>query len=799
MESAVHIFGVRHLSPGGAKHLLQFLDEMKPTAVLIEGPADATAEIRHLTNKRTKPPVALLAFTDSLPVRTAMWPFAVYSPEFQAMKWAKENGAEAAFIDLPSSVTLALRDKRQGGEADGVEADDAEAAEEADSTSGDGRDDGATDGRAGDGKSDGEPEGSAIGSIYERIAELAGEHDYDMYWERHYEHNLNSGAYREAILAFSREMRELSEAKERSDQPYEFAHNAIREAYMRREIGKAVQAGHQPDRIVVVCGAYHAAALEHWQDAMTDEEYALLPKRSAKLTLMPYSYYRLSTKSGYGAGNHAPYYYEMMWQHMEQGTLDELPEHYLSRIARRLREEGHHRSTAEVIEAVRLAQSLAALHGGSAPTHRDLRDAAQTLLGRGELSVIAEALAHIDVGTAIGELADGVSQTPIQDDLNRLLKKLKLDKYRTAVAADLALDLRENRRVKSEEAAFLDLNRSTLLHRLALLGISFAKQQASGQENATWAEHWVLRWSPEVEIEVVESTLLGETVEVAAAFKLKGQLESCGSIAEASALIKVACRCGMIAQMEEARSTLQHLAADSRDVVQLAAAARELSTTISYGDLRRIDTAHLLPLMMELFSRACLFLVEGSGCNDEAAHGMTSAMNELNAIASDHYEHIDEELWLQELQELAERDDLNPRLSGFAAAILLERNKMTAEQCAQEVSRRLSPGIPADIGAGWFEGLSLRNRYALLSRMSLWEQLNEYIGSLEDEEFLRALVFLRRAFSSFDPREKTMIAELLGELWGTGAEQTAEALTGELKEDEEEMIDQLNDFDFEDF
>ena len=89
-----------------------------------------------------------------------------------------------------------------------------------------------------------------------------------------------------------------------------------------------------------------------------------------------------------------------------------------------------------------------------------MRDAAQTLLGRGELAVVAEELARVEIGTAIGELAEGVSQTPIQDDLNRQLKRLKLEKYKSVVANDLILDLRENRRVTSKESAYLDLNRS---------------------------------------------------------------------------------------------------------------------------------------------------------------------------------------------------------------------------------------------------------------------------------------------------------------------------------------------------
>ncbi|GGF84461.1 hypothetical protein GCM10010912_32070 [Paenibacillus albidus] len=780
-EAAVHIFGVRHLSPGGAKHVLDYLNELQPTAVLIEGPADATPEIPHLVNPATKPPIAVLAFTDDLPVRTVLWPFAVYSPEYQGLKWAQENGAECAFIDLPSSVTLAMKDALLP-KARVV----AESQPELPPGSPD-------------------PEKTEVdlapaeSSVYTRIAEIAGEYDYDMYWERNYEHNASVGAYREAILALSAEMRELSEAAEQREQPAEHAYNYVREAYMRRQIQATIAAGHDPGRIVVICGAYHAAALAELKEVMSDSELAVLPSRSTKLTLMPYSYYKLSTMSGYGAGNGAPHYFELMWNALKTGKQQELPHTYLSTVARLLRDNGTHRSTAEVIEAVRLAESLAALHGGSAPTHRDLRDAAQTLLGHGDLAVVAEALARIDVGTSIGSLAEGVSQTPIQDDLNRLFKKLKLTKYKTAVADTLDLDLRENRRVSSEEAAYLDLNRSLLFHRLSLLGVAFAKKQQSGQNAATWAESWVIQWTPEVEIQVVESTLLGETVEVACAYVLREKLGDCRSIAEASALIRVACECGMTSQMEEGRQTLQRLAADSRDVVQIAAAARELSTIISFGDIRRVDTVPLVPLLEQLFLRGCLFLLDASNCNDEAADGMVTAMNELNRIGLDHSDTVDEALWLQELMFLSERDDRNPRLSGFACAILMERNAITAEQCAAEVSRRLSPGIPADLGAGWFEGLSMRNRYGLLSRMSLWEQLNEYITSLQDAEFTRALVFLRRAFSAFSPREKTMVAELLGELWGVNVEQAAEILTGELKEEETKMLDDLNDFDFEDF
>src|SRR5262249_35864197 len=162
--------------------------------------------------------------------------------------------------------------------------------------------------------------------------------------------------------------------------------------------------------------------------------------------------------------------------------------------------------------------------GGLAPTLADLRDAAVALLGQGELTTVKESLAHVDVGTAIGQLPKGVSQTSIQEDFDRELGRLKLEKYRTTVQQELDLDLRENRRVKSAEAAFLDLHRSSFFHRLRVLGVSFAQPITIRQQSATWAEKWRMQWTPESEIELVEAVLLGETVELATAYKLKSQL-----------------------------------------------------------------------------------------------------------------------------------------------------------------------------------------------------------------------------------------------------------------------------------
>ncbi len=772
----INLFGVRHLSPSGAWHLRRYLDRIRPELVLIEGLSDAASLTEHWVNRQTVPPIAILAYTTQLPVRTLVYPIARYSPEFQGVVWAHENDATVDFIDLPSDIFLGLQElayQRRNASKDSPRDASSESSSEEETT-----------------ESDILEESRRF---YQRIAELSDEPNYDSYWERNFEHNLVEESYRQGALVLGKELRE----REAISLPF-LAENLVRESYMRRRIEEAIQRGVSPDKIVAVVGAFHAPVLSGEHPAMTDEELARLPRRESKLTLMPYSYFRLSHQSGYGAGNSAPAYFELMWDAINDGDLPGLANRYLSTIAHRSRANGTHRSTAEVIEGVRLARTLAAMHSGQNPTLEDLHDAAVTLIGYGELSSVAESIAHVDVGTAIGTLPAGVSRTSIQDDFDRLLIQWKLEKYRTTIKQPLNLDLRENRQAKSEGAAFLDSNRSTFLHRLRILEVLFAEPVRTQQDSATWAENWNLQWSPESEITLVESILLGETIEVAAAYKLKQKVEASQSISESASLVLDACQADMPSMMELAQKQVQFLSAESVDVVELASAAFQLFQVVRYGTVRRFDGASLIPLIRDLFVKCALSLFDAANCDNGAAVKLVEGMDLLNRVAYELHEEIDESLWKEALLKLSDSDDRNPILSGLACSILLERNWMTNESLGREVSRRLSPGIPADLGAGWFEGIAIRNRYSLIARQVLWEQLSAYIDALDEEEFRRSLVFLRRSFGAFSPNEKRNIVENLANIWGLDADSTNEALETPLSESENQALEDLNDFDFDD-
>lgn len=790
-KGSPHIFGIRHLSPAGAYYIRKYLDRIDPQLVLIEGPSDFTELIGDLGAKEVKPPVAVMAYTQNLPIQTVLYPFAVYSPEYQAVLWAQEHGRLCRFCDLPSEVFLGLEEQRQIQWREQLLGEKVKEDAKKDAELGTEEEPGTEKEFGIKAESETVPKDreQRTTDVYRRLDELSDDGDSETFWERTMEHAADEEGYRKGSGEFGSSLRALSMGDSQEDEE-----NRLREAYMRREIARAVKEGTDPERIVVVTGAFHVDGLSGGEKPMTEKEFKKLPRLEAKKTLMPYSYFRLSERSGYGAGNHAPAYYEFLWEGLCRQIPDYAARRYLSSLAAYQREHGGMVSSAEIIEALRLAFSLAELHGSRLPVLKDLRDGAVTCMGHGKLSEISLAVADTEIGTGIGSLPEGVSQTSIQSDFNRWLKELRLEKYKSVTAQELSLDLREKLTVKSERSAFLDLERSFFLHRLKVLGIAFASPQAVRQERATWAEQWILRWTPEAEIQIVEAVLKGDTIQQAASFQLKERTMGAG-IAGIAAVIEEACNCGMPTSMEYAVKALQETAVDAAAVTEIAETAGRLSLVLRYGDIRRLNREPLIPILSQLSLRACLILPGECVCDDGAAKEMARAIMTLHEVFVNH-DFLDRQRWIQVLTEVAARDDLNTRLSGLGAAILLEMGEMDSQELGREVQRRLSKGIPAELGAGWFEGLSMKNHYALIARLTLWEKLSEYLEELDDEEFKRALVFLRRAFADFSSEEKNQIAENLGEIWQVNPSIASEVLNGPVSQEELSLLSGLDDFDF---
>ena len=99
----VEVFGIRHHGPGSARSLAAALTDYQPDSVLIEGPADADPLLRWVLADGMTPPLALLAYAPDRPQTAAFWPYAAFSPEWQAMIYALRRDIEVGFCDLPAA------------------------------------------------------------------------------------------------------------------------------------------------------------------------------------------------------------------------------------------------------------------------------------------------------------------------------------------------------------------------------------------------------------------------------------------------------------------------------------------------------------------------------------------------------------------------------------------------------------------------------------------------------------------------------------------------------------------------
>jgi Family of unknown function (DUF5682) len=380
--TVIRLFGVRHHGPGSARSLRDALAELGPDVVLIEGPPEADGLVGLAGDPHMRPPVALLAYVPGQPKTAAFWPFAVFSPEWQAIRYALGAGLPVRFCDLPAAHLLAMAGREP------------------------------------------EPRDDPIGDL----ARAAGYDDPERWWEDAVEHVPGPSSVFDAIA----EAIGILRADEDEPDP----RDAIREAHMRKALRQTVRDGYQ--RIAVVCGAWHVPALQRLPSAAADERLLRgLPKAKAtSLTWVPWTYGRLAYTSGYGAGLRSPGWYDHLFSSNSQPI-----ERWLAKAAGVLRDQGIPASTAHVIESVRLAQTLAVLRGRPLAGLEEVTEAARAVLCEGSDLLTELIQRRLVVGERLGAVPAATPMVPLQRDLRDQQKSLRLRPE--AAPRDYNLDLRK--------------------------------------------------------------------------------------------------------------------------------------------------------------------------------------------------------------------------------------------------------------------------------------------------------------------------------------------------------------------
>lgn len=736
-DSCFHLFGIRHHGPGCARSLVQALDALQPDCLLVEGPPEGETMLPFVLDAGLTPPVALLIYNPDDSQQAAFYPFAEFSPEWQALGHALARNTPTRFVDLPMSCQFAL-DKAQ-----------IEAAKQAAEAAASEAEAGAIDESKTDAETDGSTEETELeeADLYADplhwLGQAAGYDDGESWWNHLVEERNDSLELFAAISEAMTTVRSEAPARRRSD--YEQQREVLREAHMRKCMRQAQKDGFE--RIAVVCGAWHVPALEKLPAAKADNDLLkALPKTKVAATWAPWSYHNLSNASGYGAGIAAPAWYEHLWR---SGGTQQRAVGWLARAARLFRAEDLDCSSAHIIEAARLADALAALRAHHQPGLDELCEALRTVVCMGDDAPMQLIHRQLIVGDRLGGIPEQAPAVPLQRDLEQQQKSLRLKPE--AVRKALDLDLRQAN----------DLARSHLLHRLNLLDIDWGDLNKTGKSaKGTFHELWTLQWQPELVLAVITASRWGNTVEGAATAKAVDRAQAAQSLPELSELVNQTLLADLQAAIAPVTQALENLAAVASDVAQLLAAIPPLTHIVRYGNVRNTDVAMVNAVLGGLIPRAAIGLSGAcSSLDDDAAQTMrehiAATHKAVRLLANDELSGE----WHQALQRVAHLGSSHGLICGLAARLRFDDQVENAEQTAIRMSQALSVGNDPGPAAAWLEGFLNQSGMVLLHDDPLWTMVDEWLASLVEEHFLRVVPLLRRTFATFNAHERRQMGE----------------------------------------
>ena len=721
---AIHLLGIRHHGPGSCRNVLEYLQELQPDLILLEGPAEAETLFPCVLNEQMEPPVALLAYQPDQPQNAVFYPFAEFSPEWQTIVYALRNEVPLRFFDLPLVHSMAQNQEPHNTTEEQQE--------------------------------------EIIPTVYrdpfDYLAEAAGYTDGESWWETTIEHRKDSAdvfqAVKEAVTALREELPEHTSPRDQ-----------LREAWMRKMIRTAQKENFE--RIAVVCGAWHVPALENMPKVKEDNELLKgLPKIKIECTWIPWTYDRLAFRSGYGAGIASPGWYHYLWHHpQDDGTL------WISQAASLFRKKNMDISVAHVIETVRLAQVTAALRNLPAPSLAEFNEAITTVMGFGDdilLQIIKEELI---ISNRLGRAPDDVPKVPLLVDVEKTQKRLRVPF--TAEIKELTLDLRKPN----------DLDRSIFFHRLHLLDIDWAIPGGTDGKG-TFKEKWTLYHKPEQIISIIEKAIWGNTLEEATQKFLLKQTKEIRHIPELTRLLDWVIPANLPDLVEAMTVQLDRLSAASTDIIEMMEAVPDLVNIVRYGNVRNLDFSKVGDMLQAMIAR----ILAGGVlvCINIDGEAATDILNKL--VSTDYAVSTlnDPELnrmWLEFIRQVRTSVNVHPLLSGYATRLLNDKGDISAEEAQNTLSYYSSIGnAPADM-AYWFEGFLRSSGSILLLDDNLWNLVNNWVCSQEKETFMELLPILKRTFSEFSPAERRKLGEK-AKAGGAGGIQTATASATSHNEEE---------------
>jgi Family of unknown function (DUF5682) len=759
-----------------------------------------------------------------IPARFASWyPLLSYSPEYVAMAAAKKIGAKVQFIDLPHHAQIKpatlpaefdadhLEEEDEGDDDDaageGDERDAAAKGQDADKQDESDKDDkdredredredsedsedrqhsedtfadphgqldqaaSAKPSQSADKSAEDKQAGKKVtgserlileSSFYQKLAAVAGFRTWNEAWDSLFEIRDFNGDPE----AFRRELATFCAAARATSNPKHIAADGTleRERFMLKTIRETLASQSlKPEECMVVCGGFHL-----FMDVEDEIPPPVIPDGSVYSTVVPFSYFRVSELSGYGAGNRAPQFYQTAWDLQAKNRLKDLLIEHVVAVLKQARKGGEPLSSADAISTCQHAEMLARLRGRPMPVLDDIHDAIITCCCKGDPKEdgihLLKALGAADIGTRIGRVTDALGQLPIVNDFYKQLDDLELgsvmnSEQRVTVSVDRRNDL------NNRQAIFL--------HRTSFLGVPLGTQTdaPSGDfiSGTLFKEKWALRWNPGIESTLVEKNLYGDTIESAALAQLREELSREEMHAgKTSDMLVSAANMDLPNLIHEVEDALSKAIDNDSRFVSLTRALSNLVVIERYAIYRNLRRGIVDDLIERCFDRACFSILDIIAVpEDQQPQVVTALMTVAEIVLRGDRETLDRNLYIEHVRQAASATEV-AFLRGVLLGILTELRVNTPADLARELSLLAKAPVEIMITAGDFlDGIMAASRTSImLGAKALIIAIDELLRAAEWDPFLVMLPRMRAAFERLHDNQKESVAETVAQLYG---------------------------------
>lgn len=750
-----YFFPIRHHSPACAFNLRAALREIRPAAVLIEGPVDFSPLIQELLAPGVVPPVAMVALPGQAE-RTAgahfgvtYYPICSHSPEYVAIQEAHEIGAEIRFIDLPS------RHRAMLGPRNRAEGDPLLPMRE---------------------------EVFDRGAYVDALCRKTGFRDGQALWDGLFEARAGSGDWRgffASVGAYCAALRAATAAED-----LEADGTRARETMMRSVLAEAGSAIAGP--IAIVTGGFHTPAL-----LFAPASEPPLPRldSTSQVWLTRYDFRALDRLNGYAAGLPLPGFYDRLWQRL---TAAEPPAAPLAetifagfRAHLMASEPGLAFAFPTLRAMVESARRLAELRGLGEPGRVELIDALQSAgikdeMEAGHAPLLAAFTAYLQ-GDRLGDLPAGARLPPLVEQARRMARAAGFS-LEDALPKNRELDI--YRKPKHREA-------SRFLHAMRLVAPPFAERVSGpdmvhGFKADMLFETWRYAWSPAVEAALIERAADGDNVADAAAASLVRSLaglESAGRRNDAHAvmnLLAIAFDAGigtaaalLVTAADEAAGLDGDLSRLSAALLVAHALESRAARLIEQGIAE--DLAGLLPPLLDrLVRRLAELLPQLAALGKDDAGQALAALASLAQFLSAPAGTTDAEPLRDAVQRLL-GIRLDPAIHGAVIALATLVGLIDDETAGTLLSAALA-GISEQSGEAMrtIAGVMALAPQLVVRNAEVIGAIDRLFAAVDDAGFLELLPELRMGFANLNPSETDRIAAAVGDLYGLGEDAMAQ-------------------------